>query len=213
MAESRMLAPPSERDGHARASPMQNVRQLLQGSPDREAGGRCRSCCATIPCLESRRAKPEFLARNPNGRVPLLEWETGAPRGIRAIIWHLAKAPLSLRQTAGPRRTLSGCSSSSIHEPYVGLRASGWPTRQKPNWRETTPHPEWPRERKRGARCYGWRLRDPDWFAGDRIIADIASRLHALRGRRRVRHRFISPVARWIARVREQPRHIPLWKP
>src|SRR5205085_5778959 len=35
---------------------------------------------------------PEFLAKNPNGRVPLLEWEDGRmlPES-GAIIWHLAE--------------------------------------------------------------------------------------------------------------------------
>ena len=58
---------------------------------------------------------PEFLAKNPNGRIPTLELEDGTFLAESdAILWYLADGTRSSRRSAWRApRCCSGCSSSS----------------------------------------------------------------------------------------------------
>ena len=67
---------------------------------------------------------PEFLAKNPNGRVPLLEWEDGRmlPES-GAIIWHLAEGSALAPDDSWSRaEALSWMFFEQYsHEPYVAV--------------------------------------------------------------------------------------------
>jgi glutathione S-transferase len=168
------------------------------------------------PVLGIETRKPEFLARNPNGRVPLLEWEDGrtlAESG--AIIWYLAEgSALAPADSWSRAEALSWMFFEQYsHEPYVAV-ARFWLAYAPKAELEKKRHlvPEWHAKGNAALAVMDGRLRGRDWFAGDRYsIADIALFAYthcADEGGFDIAS--FPAVARWVARVREQPGHIPL---
>ena len=77
---------------------------------------------------------PEFLLKNPNGRIPLLELEDGTFLAeSNAILWYLAEGTRFLpddRRRAP--RCCSGCSSSSTATSPTSPRVRFWITHAVP---------------------------------------------------------------------------------
>ena len=157
---------------------------------------------------------PEFLAINPNGRIPVLELEDGrrlAESG--AILFYLAEGTCFLPEPRHARAQVLQWMffEQYSHEPYIAVvRAwTHWPSRAPSNPDELA---------ARRARGYDAlavmedHLHRRDYFAAGRYtIADIA--LYAYT---HVAHEGgfdLAPypaVNGWLARVRSQPRHIPI---
>jgi glutathione S-transferase len=123
--------------------------------------------------------KPEFLARNPNGRVPLLEFEDGrmlAESG--AILWYLSEGT-SLQATDrwGRAEMLQWMFFEQYsHEPYVAV-ARFWLAFAPKAEMEKKRHlvPEWHAKGNAALGVMETHLSKHDWFAGGRYsIADIA---------------------------------------
>lgn len=156
---------------------------------------------------------PEFLAKNPNGRIPVLELEDGSFLAeSNAILWYLAEGtqflPADLRQRAEILRWMFF--EQNNHEPNVaGLRF--WIMHAVP----VTPLIElWrPARRASGEAALGvmdGHLAARTFFVGERYsIADIA--LYA--------YTHVAPeggfdltpyvhVRAWLARVAAQPGYI-----
>jgi len=160
--------------------------------------------------------KPEFLAKNPNGRVPLLEWEDSRTLPESgAIIWHLtdgtALAPADSWSRAQALAWMFFEQYS--HEPYIAV-ARFWLGYAPSGELEKKSHlvDAWHAKGTAALEIMERHLRVRDWFAGDGYsIADIALFAYthcADEGGFEV-GRFPA-ILRWIARVREQPGHIPL---
>jgi len=156
----------------------------------------------------------EFLARNPNGKVPTLELEDGAflPES-NAILHYLADGSALLPAGRLERaRVLQWMFFEQYsHEPYVAVARS--------ILRNTPPdsprRAELPRLRERGHQALavmeGHLARRP-FFVGERYsIADIAlyAYTHCAADGGFDLGRYPS-VQAWLARVRTQPRHVPL---
>jgi len=156
----------------------------------------------------------EFLARNPNGKVPTLELEDGAflPES-NAILHYLADGSALLPAGRLERaRVLQWMFFEQYsHEPYVAVARS--------ILRNTPPdsprRAELPRLRERGHQALavmeGHLARRP-FFVGERYsIADIAlyAYTHCAADGGFDLGRYAS-VQAWLARVRTQPRHVPL---
>jgi len=156
----------------------------------------------------------EFLARNPNGKVPTLELEDGAflPES-NAILHYLADGSALLPAGRLERaRVLQWMFFEQYsHEPYVAVARS--------ILRNTPPdsprRAELPRLRERGHQALavmeGHLARRP-FFVGERYsIADIAlyAYTHCAADGGFDLGRYPS-VHAWLARVRTQPRHVPL---
>lgn len=158
---------------------------------------------------------PEFLAKNLNGRIPVLELKDGSflPES-NAILWYLAEGtpflPADRRQRADVLRWMFF--EQNNHEPNIaGLRF--WNMHAVP----VTPLIElWrPARRSSGDAALGvmdGHLAGRSFFVGERYgIADIA--LYAYT---HVAHEGgfdLTPyphVRAWLARVAAQPRHIPI---
>lgn len=156
---------------------------------------------------------PEFLAMNPNGRIPLLVLEDGtALAESNAIQCYLADGTPFLPSDRKPRaQTLQWMFFEQYsHEPYIAVVRHWTHTgeaRTKPD--------EVAARRVRGyealhvMECH---LEGRDWFAADAYtVADIA--LYAYT---HVAHEggfdlaAYPHVNAWLDRVREQPRHIPI---
>jgi glutathione S-transferase len=163
---------------------------------------------------ETRQA--DFLKLNPNGRVPLLEFEDGrtlAESG--AIIWHLAEGTPLLPDDKWDRaQALQWMFFEQYsHEPYIAV-ARFWLKFADKAELEKKKHlaPEW---RDKGNAALGvmeTHLSARDWFAGKHYsIADIALYGYTHSAADGGFDLAAYPaVSRWLRRVSEQPGHIPL---
>jgi glutathione S-transferase len=160
--------------------------------------------------------KPEFLAKNPNGRVPLLEFEDGRQLAeSNAILWYLAEGtPLVPADRWGRAQALQWMFFEQYsHEPYIAVARF---------WLAFAPQPE--REKKRhlvaewharGNAALGvmqTHLARHDWFAGDSYsIADIAlyGYTHCAADGGFDLSAYPA-VAAWLKRVASEPGHVPL---
>ncbi len=124
---------------------------------------------------ETRR--PEFLAKNANGRVPIIEFEDGRVLAeSNAILWHLAEGTRYLPADAWQRAQALAWMffEQYSHEPYVAVARfiCGWTPLDSPR------RAELPRLRERGLQALAvmeQHLATHRWFAGaDYGIADIA---------------------------------------
>ena len=168
------------------------------------------------PELGSETRKPEFLAKNPNGRVPLLEFEDGRllPESD-AIIWYLSDGThLQPTDNWSRAQALSWMFFEQYsHEPYIAV-ARFWlayaPKEELEKKRALIP--EWHSKGNAALAVMERHLKTKDWFAGGHYsVADIAlygyTHCAAEGGFDLAGY---SAVTRWLDRVREQPGHIPL---
>jgi glutathione S-transferase len=159
---------------------------------------------------------PPFLAKNPNGRVPLLEYEDGRllPES-GAILWHLSEGSrLQPADSWGRAQALQWMFFEQYsHEPYVAV-ARFLKSYSTPEIRQKRDH-EFPMLMERGNAALGvmeQHLAKHDWFAGNKYsVADIAlyGYTHSADegGFDLAKYPAISA---WLNRVTEQPGHIPL---
>ena len=156
---------------------------------------------------------PEFLARNRNGRIPVLELEDGtALAESNAIQFYLAEGTPFLPAGRIERAQVLQWMffEQYSHEPYIAVVRFWCHTGEAENRPE-----EVAARRTRGYDALAVmedHLHHRDWFAAGRYtIADIA--LYAYT---HVAHEGGFDLApypalnAWLARVRSQPRHIPI---
>ena len=155
---------------------------------------------------------PEFLARNPNGRIPTLELADGACLAeSNAILWYLAEGTQFVPEGRLQRAQLLQWMffEQYSHEPYIAV-VRHWVAHLG---KTSANEPQLPMRTERGYQALGVmesRLKDHAFFAGeDYSIADIA--LYAYT---HVAHEGGFDLARypgiraWLARVAAQPGHI-----
>ncbi|MEZ5474158.1 MAG: glutathione S-transferase family protein [Steroidobacteraceae bacterium] len=155
---------------------------------------------------------PEFLAINPNGRVPVLETDDGVYLAeSNAILWYLAERTEFLPNSAiGRAQVLQWMLFEQYsHEPYVAV--ARYITRHLP-----PDHPrraELPERRKQGRAAFGvmeTHLQSRRFFVDDTYsLADIA--LYAYSHVADQGGFDLAPfpaVSRWLERVAAQPGYI-----
>jgi glutathione S-transferase len=156
----------------------------------------------------------EFLARNPNGKVPTLQLEDGSylPES-NAILWYLAEGtPLLPEDRLGHARALQWMFFEQYsHEPYIAV--ARFILRYLP-----ANHPrraELPRLAERGRHALGVMeqhlAKEPFFAAGRYTVADIS--LYAYTHCAHDGGFDLQPYPRlraWLERVRAQPGHVPL---
>jgi glutathione S-transferase len=160
----------------------------------------------------SETRRPEFLARNPNGRIPLLELDDGTylPES-NAILFYLAEGTAMFPDTRiGRAQALQWMFFEQYsHEPYVAV-LKFWTL-----WGglENCRPEDIERWRSRGQAALDvmeTHLERRSFFVDERYtIADIA--LYAYTHTAESVGFSLGPAVRsWLARVREQPRHVPI---
>ena len=168
------------------------------------------------PLMRSDTRKPDFLRLNPNGRVPLLEFEDGRTLAESdAIISYLAHGSALMPEDRWDRaQALQWMFFEQYsHEPYIAV-ARFWLSYAPREQLEERRHlvPEW---HARGNAALGVmenHLAAHDWFAGGRYsVADIAlyGYTHCAAEGGFDLSRYPGVVA-WLARVAQEPKHIPL---
>lgn len=156
---------------------------------------------------------PEFLAKNPNGRVPLLELEDGRrlPES-NAILCFLAEASPFLPKDAFARAQVLQWLffEQYSHEPYVAVARfiCGWLPEDHPR------RAELPRLRERGHQALAvmeQHLAGQHYFVGERCtVADLA--LYAYTHKAADGGFDLAPypaLRAWLARVEAQPCFVP----
>ena len=157
---------------------------------------------------------PEFLLKNPNGRIPTIELEDGRLLAeSNAILWYYAEGTPFLPEDRWQRAQALQwmCFEQYSHEPYIAvarawLHVFGLDEEKKRLL---------PQKQKLGNDALGvmeGHLARRKFFVGERYsIADIA--LYAYT---HVAHEGgfdlapYSALNGWLARVKSQPRHIPI---
>jgi glutathione S-transferase len=154
---------------------------------------------------------PEFLARNPNGRIPTLELEDGTHLAeSNAILWYLAEGTAFLPAERLDRaRVLQWmCFEQYSHEPNIATVRFWLHTELTDERRALLPA-----KRRLGNAALGvmdGHLRARPFFVGDRYsIADIALYAYThVAGEGGFDLEAYPAVRAWLDRVREQPGHI-----
>lgn len=163
---------------------------------------------------ETRQA--DFLKRNPNGRVPLLELPDGRTLPESgAIIWHLAEGtPLIPEDKWHRAQALQWMFFEQYsHEPYIAV-ARFWLKFASAEQLASKRHlvAEWHEKGNAALGVMETHLAMHDWFAGDRYsVADIALYGYTHSAADGGFDLALYPaVSRWLARVAAQPGHVPL---
>jgi len=168
------------------------------------------------PLFGGATRKPEFLAKNPNGRVPLLEYEDGRvlPES-NAIIWHLSEGSLLAPDDSWSRaEALSWMFFEQYsHEPYIAVARFylAYAPKEELKKREHLAA-EWHAKGNAALAVMENHLRKRDWFAGARYsVADIALFGYTHCAAEGGFDLAMYPaIGSWIDRVRNQPGHIAL---
>ena len=158
---------------------------------------------------------PEFLAKNPIGRVPLLELEDGrylAESG--AILFHLAEGSALLPSDAWNRAKMLEWMffEQYEHEPYIAVARRWLAYEPKEALEAKRPLiPEWHAKGNVALAIMEKHLENNDWLAGRYSIADIAlyGYTHAAEEGGFELARYPA-VSHWLKRVATEPHHIPL---
>ena len=166
-----------------------------------------------LDILKGETRTPDFLAKNPNGRIPLLELDDGTCLAeSNAILFYLAlgSAFLPEDRLAQAQALQWMFFEQYSHEPYVAVVRFWHFSGQAEAMAE-----EIPARMERGYQALGvmeQHLTDADFFVGGRYsIADIAlyAYTHVAEEGRFELARF-PRVQAWLGRVAAQPGHIPI---
>ena len=160
--------------------------------------------------------KPDFLAKNPNGRVPMLETDDGRflPES-GAILYALSEGTEFQPDDAWGRAQMLQWMffEQYSHEPYVAV-ARFWLRYAQKDELEKKLHlvPEWHAKGNAALGVMETHLKSHDWFAGSRYsIADIALYGYTHCADEGGFDLSLYPaLTAWLERVRRQPKHIPL---
>jgi glutathione S-transferase len=160
---------------------------------------------------------PAFLARNPNGRVPLVELDDGRtlPESNAILCWLAEGTPYLPADPWERAQALAWMFFEQYsHEPYIAVARfiRGWSPADSPR------RAELPRLRERGHQALAvmeTHLAAHPWFTGARYgVADIA--LFAYTDVAAHGGFDLAPypaVRDWLARVRATPRFVPMAPP
>jgi glutathione S-transferase len=160
----------------------------------------------------SETRRPEFLAKNPNGRIPLLELDDGRYLAeSNAILCYMAEGsafmPTDRYERAQVLQWLFFEQYS--HEPYIAV------LKFRTYWGELSRlrEDEQARLRQRGQQALdvmATQLATRDFFVGERYgVADIALFAYT-QSAAAIGFSVATPVERWLARVRAQPGYRPI---
>jgi glutathione S-transferase len=167
-----------------------------------------------LDIMQGATRTPEFLAKNPNGRIPALELDDGVCLAeSNAILWYLAEGtPFIPEERLARAQVLQWMFFEQYsHEPYVATPR--FILRHLPS--DSPRLAELPDRLNRGRAALAvmdTHLKNNAYFAGGRYsIADIA--LYAYTHVAHEANLDLAPyreVRSWLARIAAEPRHIPI---
>lgn len=163
---------------------------------------------------------PEFLAKNPNGRIPLLQFPDGSCLAeSNAILFYLAQgSPLWPDSEMDQAKVLQWMFFEQYsHEPNIAT-ARFWLSIKK--IAPTDPETDvLPKKKDQGYAALGvmeTHLRDHQYFVGDRYtVADIALYAYThLADEGGFKLDSFPAINEWLKRIADQPKHVTIsdWK-
>jgi glutathione S-transferase len=168
-----------------------------------------------IDILKGETHTPDFLSKNPNGQIPLLEIESGRYLAeSNAILWFLAERSALVHEDPVERAAILQWLFFEQHAIVPNIGAAYFWLRLVKGGRDLQRHAidDWMEEGQRSLSVMDKRLSKSRFFAGDHYtVADIA--LYAYT---HVAHECdfdLSPfpaVRAWLARVKAEPLHVPM---
>lgn len=171
-------------------------------------------CWVDVDSAHGATRTPEYLAKNPNGKVPLLELDDGRRLAESdAILCYLAEGTPFLPSDAWLRaQTLQWLFFEQYsHEPYIAVARfiRGWLPADHPRQADV------PALLQRGTQTLAvmeQHLQQHDWFVGDHYgIADIALYAYThCAGDGGFDLAAYPATSAWLERVRQQPGHTPM---
>ena len=167
-----------------------------------------------VDILEGETRTPEFLVRNRNGRIPVLELEDGTCIAeSNAILFYLAEGSRFLPSDPLARAvTLQWMFFEQYsHEPFIAV-ARHWIRHVEMTDSQRIQLPEKQKGGRAALSVMEEHLRESDWFGGDAMnIADIAlyAYTHVAEEGGFDLGRYPA-VSGWLGRVAEQPGHVPM---
>jgi glutathione S-transferase len=172
-----------------------------------------------VDILQGESRTPEFLAKNPNGQVPLLEAAPGRYLAeSNAILWHVASGTQLRPDNRIDRAEALQWMFFEQHsiEPNIGA-AYFWLTLVK-GGRELQQHAleDWMEEGYRSLAVMENHLKHHRFFAANRYtVADIALYAYTHLAHQCDYELATFPEIRaWLDRVAAQPHHVPMdWQP
>ena len=167
-----------------------------------------------VDILKGETRTPEFLARNPNGRIPVLELEDGVCLAeSNAILFYLAEGSRFLPSDRLSRATTLQWMffEQYSHEPCIAV-ARHWIQHVEMTESQRTQLPEKQEGGRAALSVMEGHLRESDWFGGDAMtIADMALYAYThVAGEGGFDLARYPSVSDWLARVAERPRHVPM---
>ena len=167
-----------------------------------------------VDILKGETRTPEFLARNPNGRIPVLELEDGTCIAeSNAILFYLAEGSSFLPSDRLTRALILQWMffEQYSHEPFIAV-ARHWIQHVEMT---ATQRAELPARHEGGRAALSvmeHHLRIAHWLAGGRMsIADIALYAYThVADEGGFNLADYPAVEGWLARIAEQARHIPM---
>lgn len=165
-----------------------------------------------ILATPSETRRPEYLAKNANGRIPLLELSDGSylPES-NAILYYLASGTPYLPDTAIERaRALQWMFFEQYsHEPYVAV-LKFWTLWGGLHNKRPDEIAVWKTRGQAALDVMAGHLAGQPWFTGERYgIADIALYAYT-HSAGSLGFTLAPPIVDWLARVQAQPGFIPL---
>ena len=167
-----------------------------------------------VDILTGESRTPEFLARNPNGRVPVLELEDGTCIAeSNAILFYLAEGTrFAPSDPLGRAIALQWLFFEQYsHEPYIAV-ARHWIQHVDMTEIQRAQLPEKQAGGRDALGVMERHLRASDWFGGEAMgIADIALYAYTHVAREGGFGLVDFPAVKgWLARVAAQPGHVPM---
>lgn len=170
---------------------------------------------ADVDILKGESRTDDFLKKNLNGRVPTLELDDGTylPESNAALFYLAEGTPLFSDERLTRAQTLQWMFFEQYsHEPYIAV-ARFWKSIQ-PGGEEEKRHmfPEWHERGYQALDVMNRHLSENDFFAGGAYsIADIALYAYThVADEGGFSLDAYPEVTAWLARVAEQPKHIPM---
>ena len=167
-----------------------------------------------VDILKGETRTPEFLARNPNGRIPVLELEDGThlPES-NAILFYLAEGTRFLpSEPLGRALTLQWMFFEQYsHEPCIAV-ARHWIQHVEMTEAQRAQLPDKQEGGRAALSVMEGHLRESDWFGGHSMsIADIALYAYThVADEGGFDLADYPAVGDWLGRVAEQPGHVPM---
>ena len=163
--------------------------------------------------------QPEFLAKNPIGRVPLVEFEDGRRLAeSNAILLHFAEGTKYLPADSYDRAKAYEWMffEQYEHEPSIAVRRSMLTAPERAHLKTPERLAQLLDKGNAALAIMEKRLSKADWLAGDSYsVADISLYAYTHNAGEGGYDLSAFPgVSAWIARVASQPGHVPIeWRP